>query len=276
MPSAPHMLPTPIADWRRSRAEVPPRRRARPGAAHGARRAACRCTSSITFCCGSTRRSRSACTRSRRGSSAASSAGCRCCCWRSSPPARSPSAVTRRATSRRSICRPARASIVREHQFLAATGGVQYDYSRIKGFANILNGGGFFVDQFFAGDEEGVVWIHGYGNVFEKTLDAGESIDIEPGGWVYRDHSVADEPAGRRLQDRPVRRRRGQPRVQPLHRSRPRRPAERLLRAADARGLQLDEFGQQQRRDDGHGRQPARQLAVCEASSDEHRQPTAP
>jgi uncharacterized protein (AIM24 family) len=80
--------------------------------------------------------------------------------------------------------------IVREHQFLAATGGVQYDYSRIKGFANILNGGGFFVDEFFAGDQEGVVWIHGYGNVFEKTLDAGESIDIEPGGWVYRDHSV--------------------------------------------------------------------------------------
>ena len=32
--------------------------------------------------------------------------------------------------------------------------------------------------------------MHGYGNVFEKQLDAGESIDIEPGGWVYRDHSV--------------------------------------------------------------------------------------
>jgi uncharacterized protein (AIM24 family) len=47
-----------------------------------------------------------------------------------------------------------------------------------------------FVDEFFVGDQEGVVWIHGYGNVFEKTLDAGESIDIEPGGWVYRDHSV--------------------------------------------------------------------------------------
>jgi len=80
--------------------------------------------------------------------------------------------------------------MVREHQFLAATGGVQYDYSHVKGFANMLNGGGFFVDEFLAGDQEGVVWIHGYGNVFEKTLDAGESIDIEPGGWVYRDHSV--------------------------------------------------------------------------------------
>jgi uncharacterized protein (AIM24 family) len=80
--------------------------------------------------------------------------------------------------------------VVREHQFLAATGGVQYDYSRIKGFANMLYGGGFFVDEFFAGDHEGVVWIHGYGNLFEKHLEPGESIDIEPGGWVYRDHSV--------------------------------------------------------------------------------------
>ncbi len=81
--------------------------------------------------------------------------------------------------------------VVREHQFLAATGNVQYDYSRIKGFANMLYGGGFFVDEFFAADQEGVVWVHGYGNVFEKVLEAGESIDIEPGGWVYRDHSVS-------------------------------------------------------------------------------------
>jgi uncharacterized protein (AIM24 family) len=80
--------------------------------------------------------------------------------------------------------------IVREHQFLAATGGVQYDYTRIKGFANMMYGGGFFVDQFFAADHEGVVWVHGYGNVFEKQLEPGETIDIEPGGWLFRDHSV--------------------------------------------------------------------------------------
>ena len=79
---------------------------------------------------------------------------------------------------------------MREHQFLAATGGVEYDYTRQQGFANMFYGGGFWVDQFFAGDEEGVVWVHGYGNVFEKQLEPGEAIDIEPGGWVYRDHSV--------------------------------------------------------------------------------------
>jgi uncharacterized protein (AIM24 family) len=54
----------------------------------------------------------------------------------------------------------------------------------------MLYGGGFWVDEFFAGDHEGVVWIHGYGNVFEKRLEPGETIDIEPGGWVFRDHSV--------------------------------------------------------------------------------------
>jgi uncharacterized protein (AIM24 family) len=88
---------------------------------------------------------------------------------------------------------PGQGIIVREHQFLAATGGVQYDYTRIQGFANMLYGGGFWVDQFFAGDHEGVVWIHGYGNVFEKPLEPGETIDIEPGGWLFRDHSVQME-----------------------------------------------------------------------------------
>jgi uncharacterized protein (AIM24 family) len=83
--------------------------------------------------------------------------------------------------------------VVREHQFLAATGGVEYDYARIKGFANMMYGGGFFVDHFLASDHEGVVWVHGYGNVFEKNLEAGETIDIEPGGWLFRDHSVSME-----------------------------------------------------------------------------------
>jgi uncharacterized protein (AIM24 family) len=85
---------------------------------------------------------------------------------------------------------PGEAIMVREHQFLAATGAVEYDYSRIQGFANMLYGGGLFVDHFVAGGQEGVVWVHGYGNVFEKQLEPGETIDIEPGGWIYRDHSV--------------------------------------------------------------------------------------
>ena len=84
---------------------------------------------------------------------------------------------------------------VREHQFLVATGNLDYGFSRQKGFANMLFGStGFFVDRFAATQSEGVVWLHGYGNVFEKTLAPGEQIDVEPGGWIYRDESVRMDP----------------------------------------------------------------------------------
>lgn len=81
--------------------------------------------------------------------------------------------------------------LVREHQFLAATANVDYTFNRVRGVANMLFGGtGFFVDRFEAKSSEGIVWLHGYGNVFEKRLEAGESIDVEVGGWVYRDQQV--------------------------------------------------------------------------------------
>ena len=79
---------------------------------------------------------------------------------------------------------------VREHQFLAATANVDYTFERVKGAANILFGGtGFFIDKFHS-HSEGILWLHGYGNVFEKELAAGESIDVEPGGWLYKDPRV--------------------------------------------------------------------------------------
>ena len=80
---------------------------------------------------------------------------------------------------------------VREHQFLAATQGIEYTFQRVRGAASMLFGGtGFFIDRFHAAAGEGILWLHGFGNVFEKTLAAGESIDIEPGGWLYKDPSV--------------------------------------------------------------------------------------
>ena len=89
---------------------------------------------------------------------------------------------------------PGQAIEVREHQFLAATGHVEYSFTRIKGLGSMLFGSsGFFVDRFVAPREEGVVWLHGFGNVFEKVLAHGEQIDIEPGGWIYRDESVRME-----------------------------------------------------------------------------------
>jgi uncharacterized protein (AIM24 family) len=83
---------------------------------------------------------------------------------------------------------------MREHQFLAATGNVEYGFMRVKGVSNMLLGGtGFFVDHFTAQSGDGIVWVHGYGNVFEVNLGPGEQIDIEPGGWIYKDSSVQME-----------------------------------------------------------------------------------
>ena len=80
---------------------------------------------------------------------------------------------------------------VREHQFLAATDSIDYTFERVRGISNMLFGGtGFFIDKFHSHRGDGILWLHGYGNVFEKTLAPGESIDIEPGGWLYKDPSV--------------------------------------------------------------------------------------
>ena len=83
---------------------------------------------------------------------------------------------------------------VREHQFLAASADVDFTWDFVRGVSNMLLGGtGFFIDKFRAGASEGVVWLHGHGNVFVKTLAPGEQFDVEPGGWLYKDPSVAME-----------------------------------------------------------------------------------
>ena len=80
---------------------------------------------------------------------------------------------------------------VREHQFLAATENLDYGFSRVRGVANLMFGGsGFFIDTFRSKDSDGIVWLHGYGNVFEIELQAGESIDVEPSAWIYKQPSV--------------------------------------------------------------------------------------
>ncbi|GAC1652830.1 MAG: AIM24 family protein [Candidatus Dormibacteraceae bacterium] len=86
---------------------------------------------------------------------------------------------------------PGQSIEVREHQFLAASDNVAYTFTRVRGIANMLFGStGFFIDRFTAEKFEGVVFLHGYGNVFEVMLGPGEAIDVEPGGWLYKDLSV--------------------------------------------------------------------------------------
>jgi uncharacterized protein (AIM24 family) len=80
---------------------------------------------------------------------------------------------------------------VREHAFLLASHHIGYSYVRIKGLRNILFGGqGMFMDRFVTGNEPGLLILHGYGNVFERTLRPGESIILEPGAFLYKDSSV--------------------------------------------------------------------------------------
>ena len=80
---------------------------------------------------------------------------------------------------------------VREHQFLVATGNVDYGFTFMQGAANILfSRTGLFIDQFTARGGEGMVLLHGYGNVFEKMLAPGETLDVEPGAWLWKDPSV--------------------------------------------------------------------------------------
>jgi len=80
---------------------------------------------------------------------------------------------------------------VREHQFLLATSNVDYSFFFQTGLANVFfSRSGIFIDRFLAQAGEGVLLLHGYGNVFEKTLGPGEMLDVEPGAWLWKDSNV--------------------------------------------------------------------------------------
>jgi uncharacterized protein (AIM24 family) len=89
---------------------------------------------------------------------------------------------------------------VRGHQFLAATEGVEHTPTQQKGPPDLLHGGHTFtIDRFESPKGDGVLWIYAYGQVFEKDLEKGESIDIEPHAWIYKDTSMAMEPIVQRF-----------------------------------------------------------------------------
>jgi uncharacterized protein (AIM24 family) len=81
---------------------------------------------------------------------------------------------------------------VREHAFLIGTHSLNYSFVRIKGLTNLLHGGsGMYMDRFITQGYPGLLLLHGYGNVFQKTLQPGEKILLEPGGFLYKDSTVA-------------------------------------------------------------------------------------
>jgi uncharacterized protein (AIM24 family) len=79
---------------------------------------------------------------------------------------------------------------VRGHSFILANHTVTYQFEKIKGFRNIIHGGEMYLDEFRTTQWPGLLVIHGYGNVFERTLGPGEHIMVEPGAFLYKDGSV--------------------------------------------------------------------------------------
>ena len=74
---------------------------------------------------------------------------------------------------------------VLEHRFIAASAGLEYSAARVKGIKNLLGSGtGFFMDRFRG---NGLLLLHGYGDVVETTLQAGEALDLDPYAWLYKD-----------------------------------------------------------------------------------------
>src|SRR5579864_2283249 len=89
---------------------------------------------------------------------------------------------------------------VREHAFLLASHQINYSFVRIKGLTNILFGGqGMYMDRFVTGGAQGLLILHGYGNVLERMLRPGESIMVEPGAFLYKDSSVTMQVEFQRL-----------------------------------------------------------------------------
>ena len=77
---------------------------------------------------------------------------------------------------------------VMEHRFVCASENVSYGYQRVRGLFNMFGSGtGFWLDRF---EGTGLVLLHAYGNVVERSLGAGEEVDIEPGAWLYQDPGV--------------------------------------------------------------------------------------
>lgn len=92
---------------------------------------------------------------------------------------------------------------VREHALVLASTNLTYSFERLPGLkATLAAGSGMYLDRFVATGAEGaagILVLHGYGNVFDRTLRPGESIEVEGGGFLYKESSVSIEVATHKL-----------------------------------------------------------------------------
>jgi uncharacterized protein (AIM24 family) len=83
---------------------------------------------------------------------------------------------------------------VREHALLLATATLSYTFEKLPGLrAMLMASTGMYLDRYAAQGAPGLVILHGYGNVFQRALGEGETILVEPGGFLYKDSTVAIE-----------------------------------------------------------------------------------
>jgi uncharacterized protein (AIM24 family) len=88
----------------------------------------------------------------------------------------------------------------REHAMVVATTSLTYSFEKLGGLkATLTAGTGMFLDRFAATGAPGLLILHGYGNVLERTLGDGESIQIEPGGFLYKDAAVTVDTVTHKL-----------------------------------------------------------------------------
>jgi len=88
---------------------------------------------------------------------------------------------------------------VREHVFVVATGSVAYDWFQTGIWFKTRSGDetethfpvGPFMDRFSAGDKPGLLLLHGAGNLFVRTLGAGETILLKPNALLYKTPTVS-------------------------------------------------------------------------------------
>ena len=89
---------------------------------------------------------------------------------------------------------------VRENAMIVATSSLTYSFEKLGGLkATLAAGTGMYLDRFKASEGSGLLVLHGYGNVFARTLGEGESIQIEPGGFLYKDAAVTVETVTHKL-----------------------------------------------------------------------------
>ncbi len=89
---------------------------------------------------------------------------------------------------------------LREHSMLLASVGLTYSFEKLQGIRMMLAAGsGMYLDRFVAQSGPGILVLHGFGNVMQRELGEGESIQVEPGGFLYKDSSVTMEIVTQKL-----------------------------------------------------------------------------